>query len=537
MRLLTITIGSEYENLFVFSDIEESTGSSQTLDLAYSWFRECTSRHTRKCKAHSGQTEGWLPSGIIDIGSHGDTQWKLLITSTDAILSESLLYLTLSYRWGDDVQHELLTSSTMSQFRQGVEISSLPKTFQDTVIVARRLGIRYIWIDCLCIIQDSRDDWETEAPEMRHVYVNAACNIAASASDDADRGLFRSRDRRDIRPGLVTSTLASGHPKTFYIFDKGYWDRHLLGGSLHRRGWVFQERFLGPRQLYFTQHQALWECLEEHKCEGFPRGIPLHTSFKDTERLLKPFEELWCNHVTAYAQCHFTKPEDKLYAFSGIAKLFQEVSSDRYLAGIWRSRVLYLLNWSVFTPKPKLSVQYRAPSWSWASVDGPLKMHTYFGRYNFQVTVLEMEVTTKSGGQDVVDVTGGFIKLRGPLITRYYTQQHSIDSDGQISIQLKDGDNNSWNVRPFPDTTETQFAGRGMINFLVLSAHEDALWSHAEFTSKVETEIFCIILAPISESDRIYKRIGWFRDRHQKPPSQIELLSAFREHVEDIIMI
>ncbi|KAF4832018.1 hypothetical protein CGCTS75_v004924 [Colletotrichum tropicale] len=534
MRLLTITIGSEYENLFVFSDIEESTGSSQTLDLAYSWFRECTSRHTRKCKGHPGQTEGWLPSRLIDIGSHGDTQWKLFITSTDAILSESVLYLTLSYRWGDDVQHELLTSSTMSQFRQGVEISSLPKTFQDTVIVARRLGIRYIWIDCLCIIQDSRDDWEAEAPEMRHVYANAACNIAASASDDADGGLFRSRDGRDIRPGLVTSTLASGHPETFYIFDKSYWDRHLLGGSLHRRGWVFQERFLGPRQLYFTQHQVLWECLEEHKCEGFPQGIPLHTSFKDTERLLKPFEELWRDLVTAYSQCRFTRPEDKLYAFSGIAKLFQEVTGDRYLAGLWRSRVLDLLNWTVFTPKPRLSSQYRAPSWSWASVDGPFKMHMTAADFHFQVSVLDVNVTTRSGKQDVVDVTGGYIKLRGPLIAGHYSQE-SID--GQILIQLKDKNAHPISVLPFPDTTEIQFKGRGAINFLVLNAQERNCSGSGDSTYTKETDLICIILAPVSELDRIYKRIGWFSDRHRKRFSEIELLAAYQQHVEDITII
>ncbi|KAK2729638.1 heterokaryon incompatibility protein [Colletotrichum kahawae] len=387
---------------------------------------------------------------------------------------------------------------------------------------------------------------------MRHIYANAACNIAASASDNADGGLFRSRNSRDFQPGVITSTLASGRPETFFIFDKGYWDRHLLGGPLHRRGWVFQERFLGPRQLYFTRHQVMWECLEGHKCEGFPRGIPLHDSFKVDEGTqsgeiqtqgpddhFMPFDtlELWCNLITAYSQCYFTKPEDKLYAFSGIAKLFQEVSGDRYLAGVWRSRVLYLLNWSVFTPKPKLSAQYRALSWSWASVDGPFKMHTIFGGYNFQATVLEVKVTTKTGGQDVVDVTGGFIKLRGPLITGYYSQQQSAGSDGRISIQLKDGDTNSWTVLPFPDTTEIQFQGRGMIKFLVPSAEESKLWSRDESTSKVETEIFCIILAPISELDRVYKRTGWFHDRHRKSHSQVELFSAFRENVEDIIII
>ncbi|KAL2193979.1 heterokaryon incompatibility protein-domain-containing protein [Corynascus similis CBS 632.67] len=473
----------EYDNYFVFSEVQKNTGSSTTLDLAYSWFYGCTSHHKDKCKNLPTSTSGWLPSRLLDVGSHEDTYWKLLISAIDLTEPPTPAYLTLSYRWGTDPQHALLLSSTIDQHRRGTKISDLPQTFQDLVLVARRFGIRYVWIDCFCIVQDSRDDWEAEAPMMRHIYANAACNIAASASDSPDGGLFRSRDVRDIQPGIISTTLTSELSEKFYIFDKSYWDRQLLEGSLHRRGWVFQERFLGPRQLYFARNQVLWECLEEHKCEGFPRGIPLHNSSKILDRLLSLHDDretpdqrrktghqghhdntmtfdavdLWCDLVTTYSKCHFTKSEDKLYAFAGIAKLFQEVTGDRYLAGLWRSQILHLLNWTVFTPKSKHSAQYRAPSWSWASIDGPVKLHKPAAGFEFLVSVVDVGITPKKGGDDAVDVIGGFIKLKGALIRANYTRK---STEGPLEVRLRDSDLCPLTVRPFPDTTEVQFESR-----------------------------------------------------------------------------
>ncbi|KAK8028996.1 hypothetical protein PG991_006052 [Apiospora marii] len=447
-RLIPL-VANEYENLFVFSEVQANTGSPITLDVAYSWFHECASHHDSRCKNLPTSTEGWLPSRLLDVGLHEDTHWKLLISATDIIEFPAPAYLTLSYRWGTNPQHALLLSSTIDQYRQGAKISELPQTFQDLVLVARRFGIRYVWVDCFCIIQNSREDWETEAPMMRHVYANAACNIAASASDNPNGGLFRSRDVRDIQPGVISTTLTSEQPERFYIFDKSYWDRQLLEGSLHNRGWVFQERFLGPRQLYFTRNQVMWECLEEHKCEGFPHGIPLHHSPKSIDRLLnlpqnretpdwrqgKDYQrhhdsimtfdavDIWCDLVTTYSACHFTKSEDKLYAFAGISKLFQEVTGDRYLAGIWRSQILHLLNWTVFASNSKHSVLYRAPSWSWASIDGPVKLHKPAAGFEFMVYVIDVDVTTKRKVDDTVDIIGGFIKLRGSLIMASYTRE------------------------------------------------------------------------------------------------------------------
>ncbi|KZL71664.1 heterokaryon incompatibility protein [Colletotrichum tofieldiae] len=537
---------------------QESTGSSATLDLAYSWFHKCASHHNNRCKNLPISTEGWLPSRLLDVGSHEDTHWKLLVSATDVTESPTPAYLTLSYRWGTGPQHAILSSSTIDQYRRGTQISDLPQTFQDLVLIARHFGIRYVWIDCFCIIQDSRDDWEAEAPMMRHIYANAACNIAASASDSPNGGLFRSRDVRDIQPGIISTTLASELPQKFYMFDKSYWDRELLAGSLHRRGWVFQERFLGPRQLYFTRNQVLWECLEEHKCEGFPHGIPLHDSSKSIDRLLGlpgntetmdqrqkkdnqahldnslTFEavDLWCDLVTTYSRCHFTYSEDKLYAFTGVTKLFQEVTGDRHLAGIWQSRILHLLNWTVFTPKSRCSARYRAPSWSWASIDGPVKMRKPAAGFEFLVAVADVDVTTKKEGDDTAEAVGGYINLRGVLFTANYTQE---STDGPLLVQLGNRDICSFNVWPFPDTTETRFERLGTIHFLVLKSQEIYYQNPEQSAEGENIDLICLILAPASELDGIYKRIGWFSLRQQGPVAT--LLAACKEEPREIIIV
>ncbi|KAI3539416.1 hypothetical protein CSPX01_08862 [Colletotrichum filicis] len=335
----------EYEDLFSFDKIDESTGSTGTLDLAHSWFSECFHGHDQ-CKRLPTSAANWLPTRLVDIGSRGETTWRLVVTSENSKLKRYQprpQYMTLSYRWGTEPQKLVLSSHNLDLLGRGSPIVQLPQTFQDLVVVAHHLGIRYVWIDCLCIIQDSRNDWEKEALTMREVYTNAACNVAASASSSPAGGLFRSRVTKDIRPGIVKSNLAFQEPGEFYMFDKGYWDRHLLYGALHTRGWVFQERFLSPRQIYFTRSQVMWECLEEHKCEGFPRGIPLHESSKSIKRLLPPqrnddetkgeglmpFDtlDLWIDIVATYSKCEFSVKEDKLYALGGIAKLFQEVTA------------------------------------------------------------------------------------------------------------------------------------------------------------------------------------------------------------------
>ncbi|KAF5858025.1 hypothetical protein ETB97_004956 [Aspergillus alliaceus] len=335
---------AEYSPYFMSPNLESSTGSAPTLTTAYGWFRSCYSTHA-SCRRLASFNPNQLPTRLIDVGNDGDTDWFLRVVREDGIASPSAPYMTLSYRWGNPTIS--LLSSNITRFRRGSPIADLPSTFQDFIAVARRFGIQYVWIDALCVVQDSTEDWEAEPSTMSHVYANSACNIAASASNYPEEGLFRPREPDLVRPGKVLTSLFADKPSPHYIFDKGYWDRQLFAGPLHNRGWVFQECFLAPRVLYFGKDQILWECLCEHKCEGFPQGIPAHYSDKNMDPLLDSISAgrsrlpgkgsplvfyLWNSLVEQYSTCHLTEPSDKMVAIAGIARLFGQITGDEYVA-------------------------------------------------------------------------------------------------------------------------------------------------------------------------------------------------------------
>ncbi|KAK1659931.1 heterokaryon incompatibility protein-domain-containing protein [Colletotrichum godetiae] len=525
---------SEYEDLFLFDKIEGSTGSARTLELAHSWFQACSLGHDQ-CKRLPTSVLHWLPTRLVDIGSKGETTWKLVITSDDldpSYCQFSPRYLTLSYRWGIEPQKLLLSTHNLELLCRGSPIVELPRTFQDLVVVAHHLGIRYLWIDSLCIIQNCRSDWEKEALTMRDVYANAACNIAASASSSPSGGLFRSRLARDIRPGIVTSKLAPQESRKFYMFDKGYWDRHLQDGALHSRGWVFQERFLSPRQIYFTKSQVMWECLEEHRCEGFPRGVPLHKSSKSIKRLLSSQEkddklktnglmsfdalDLWIDIVTTYSQCQSTVIEDKLYALGGIAKLFRQVTGDTYLAGLWRSRLLYQLDWYAWMPKSRITSKYRAPSWSWASIDGPVQPTSPGHGNHFLAEVIDASVTTTNEGEDMVNITGGSITLRAKVYSTTFKRTSSSTGNGCIHFVPTDKMFPPFTTWPYFDAVEDSLNKTGETSLLPLR-NQEITWRDLERgRSDKANDVTCLILKKSGDLGNSYRRIGWLKLRGER---------------------
>lgn len=89
-------------------------------------------------------------------------------------------YMTLSHCWGT-TRFLRLTDKTFKYLKAGFKAAELPRSFRDAVHITRELGIRYLWIDALCILQDSTKDWHYEAASMK-VYENSYCNIAATAA-------------------------------------------------------------------------------------------------------------------------------------------------------------------------------------------------------------------------------------------------------------------------------------------------------------------------------------------------------------------
>lgn len=154
------------------------------------------------------------------------------------------------------------TQENIHALLNGFDTHLLPQTLLDAVHVTRQLGVQYLWIDSLCIIQDSADDWEREASNMAEIYANAYCTIAATRAEDGHGGFLQPRSQREsvaIRP-------PNGVP--YYVCDVIDDFRHDVESStLNQRGWVLQERALSPRTIYFAESQVYWECGEGVHCE------------------------------------------------------------------------------------------------------------------------------------------------------------------------------------------------------------------------------------------------------------------------------
>jgi len=172
--------------------------------------------------------------------------------------------MALSHRWGAPQQHKQFCTLTtnLGKFAEGIAFRDLPKTFQDAITVTRRLGIQYLWIDSLCIVQDDVDDWDAESKLMEQVFSSAYCTLAASCASGTADGFLKGRSNR----GCVTIKHPNGTP--FYLCRSiDNFRADVDEGELNKRGWVLQERALSRRTVYFTENQSYWECGKGVRCE------------------------------------------------------------------------------------------------------------------------------------------------------------------------------------------------------------------------------------------------------------------------------
>ncbi|KAL8919614.1 MAG: hypothetical protein Q9172_004917 [Xanthocarpia lactea] len=179
-------------------------------------------------------------------------------------------------------------SIPIETFTKGIDMASLPRTFRDAIFACRKFGVRYLWIDALCIMQDSEQDWKTESAKMQYVYSNAFLTLAANASSDSTGGLFQERKPSLVNPVIVNPTWEGTTSKGYVVIPRQFWKYNVSDSPLNQRAWVLQERYLSPRVLHFGETQLLWECRTQDCCETYPDGLPnvaedLYTRFKGTD--------------------------------------------------------------------------------------------------------------------------------------------------------------------------------------------------------------------------------------------------------------
>jgi len=245
------------------------TDASSVISLVRSWMVHCSTNH-RSCHRHPST---YYPPRLLDVRHE---QVRLIVPKEMDSFTDT--YATLSHCWGARPTFLKLTSTNMGELCQGISLGQLPQNFSDAIDLCRRLGLAYLWIDSLCIIQEgdgSVEDWLYHVTEMRHIYQEATINIAASRAANAETGMYVERSSHHLKLSVIrshgTGKVSSGlyllleHKMAEY---EGSWHK----SPLNCRGWVFQERLLSPRSVYFAEEQVHWECCEQQFCETYPAG-------------------------------------------------------------------------------------------------------------------------------------------------------------------------------------------------------------------------------------------------------------------------
>ncbi|KAH7397035.1 heterokaryon incompatibility protein-domain-containing protein [Phaeosphaeria sp. MPI-PUGE-AT-0046c] len=316
-----------------------------------------------------------LPSRVLAVRGDNTRPWIQLIEGKGL----KGRYLALSHCWGSAEKPPLRTTSENYQKHQsGILFEDLPKTFQDTLKLAQGIGNTYVWIDSLCIIQGDRQDWHSEAANMRDIYRNPALVVAASGAKDSSEGLLI-----DERPPATVLRLpyriAGEYRKTFNMTQSpNPFDSRPADGPFEKRAWTLQERYLALRLTTFMPNCISW-LWDSEQVTG------------TGEYLFVLSQEIhWSDLLTVYTAKSLTFPPDRVEALRGVANLYPrgptdptdkwdysitqprpQFSRDGYVAeyGVWREHLVFQLLWFHHGPCYDDGRLATMPSWSWAATD------------------------------------------------------------------------------------------------------------------------------------------------------------------------
>ncbi len=416
-----------------------STANGAAFHLARSWLKRCITHHGG-CTVQSHEPV-FVPSRLLEIGwrqQDGSAALTVRLRAKSDVLrlqaGQTPTYVALSHQWGDS-QPLKLSKDTRSQLEAGLPIDYLPKTFRDAVIVTATLGFLRIWIDSLCIAQDSPEDWEVEAQLMGHVYSNCTLNLAALDAHNCHQGLFSRRDTHSFRSYNVRTTtgdivrVSHGHvgngPERQGL--------HYPLPGLLSRGWVVQEVTLSPRTLYYCSDMLYWECRSCIACESYPALSKTRTWLHSSQMGKKWFQEMLAPEnesgpaapsngaslAARYWKTCVTYPKDRYYTFLGLAEIVQKSRGKPMVAGLWTADLVFELAWATkwFMATDR---QPWMPTWSWLSLN--TKVHLVSCRNDYPAArdwaqILRIPDPDIQFSEHVpVTATARSIQLRAPLL-------------------------------------------------------------------------------------------------------------------------
>ncbi|KAI9150887.1 Serine/threonine-protein kinase Nek1 [Paramyrothecium foliicola] len=334
--------------------------SSVSMTLVRQWLASCDLRHSCMRSSVDDQLPSCLPTRLLNVGTDQLSNIRL---EARAGMNPATRYMALSY-------------ARSSNF------GKLPKAFQDAILVVRQLGIQYLWIDSLCIIQDSERDREAETNNIANTFSNAYCVLAACSSLSAEDG-FLEIEQRSVVP--MISHRGKGLFLCEFIDD---FKEHVEQSHLGSQGWAFQERILARRTLFFTSKQMYWQCGLSIYSSTLTKSSNIRTELYGSpdfpksalERFKTPPVTLFKDLFQTFSQLTFNCQSDRPYAINGLeARLHQELKCEgRY--GILSGNAEYLgqsLLWRRATTTNLPSINFGQdrevpPSWSWLTHAGEI---------------------------------------------------------------------------------------------------------------------------------------------------------------------
>ena len=327
------------------------------------WLGRCTATHKQCRRTISGDTldlfdEPRLPTRVIDVGRADGSQVPRLLETQ----GRKGRYVALSYCWGPPDRHPLRkTKDNLEAHLECLKLESLIKTHQHAIVVTRAIGIKYLWIDSLCTVQDDVVDWERESAVMGFIYERAHLTIAASAAEDSAEGLFIKRSGHRPTVDLPYINKSGQQEGLFTVsgfrVDNGLFPQVQLS-ALSKRAWATQEWILSRRMVHYMESSIIWTCQEVQQTE---MGIPVPIFAMDED---------WDGITWMYSRRGIAYPGDRLFALQGIANEMQKGRNDTYVYGMWTGDFPRQLFWMRADKLEKNTAFPHVPSWSWASTTG-----------------------------------------------------------------------------------------------------------------------------------------------------------------------
>ncbi|KAF2658117.1 HET-domain-containing protein [Lophiostoma macrostomum CBS 122681] len=504
--------GSAVCGMKTLPTVPGDTSSVESLQWASNLLRRCTSGHASCNWAGSPK----LPTRILHIGESG-RESRIRLMKGSGIVGR---YACLSHCWGTS-RAMVTEKETLQAHQQGMDWDSFPKTFQDAITIVRKLGIQYLWIDSLCILQDDIEDWRRESAKMASVYQKSHITIAATKSPNDTGGCYstpspyHSDFRLSLRHPGITDVLSDVYVRKKIVH---FGNPHAVNPLL-TRAWVYQERLLAPRMLHFCERELVWECQELVSCEctGYKPGVHLKKEYgavvrrrkegsrgsalhvwgawrkrpllsrsrfvpqnlvRETSRSSLPsirsnsdgsirsdssqfafvddfLPSMWRNIVTQYSALNLTRGSDRLPAIAGVARQVGYTIGGQYLAGLWERSLPDDLLWKVDEPletrtnhRPQ---NYRAPSWSWASVNGKIEYMSVENLRDKTFRILKANCTPVSDIDPFGEVLSGFLEIlanvrpakipHAQFLNRATNSRHvEIDVGGTLTSFIADFD-------------------------------------------------------------------------------------------------